>query len=232
MQKMIFSSFLALSVLTIAYAQTEEIVVRIPVGEHITIDVNPNEPFCVVVEKIGEQLGTGSSLSQFRMDYKPSEVTIYRNRKASNVVERNYQAPLAETEKSNITYILTTLAKKSPARLWQEETKLRKKGDKINHLHPFRFLSYIFTNKELLPCIITVTERKLVWREFKKGLYDTLTEESGKNNLVPHLEAFAATVKVNSALLFPSIYQKNWDELVSVLIKNVPPIGETNRYNM
>ncbi len=214
--------------LTIPFARaaSEEIFVRSPNGEHLALEIDPTEPFGDVIKKIAHQLA-GEDNDEFYLDYAPVDIKLFKAFKGT----RDYNAEASKKEKDLITYILTTMANKNPIQLWKEEKSLRKAGDKIIHLHPYRFLMCIFKDETLKAAIASVKERILLWSKFKEGLFDSLTEEAQKNNLVPYVDDFAANLEISSNLILPAIHEGNWEQLINLLIKNVPREGEPDRYN-
>ncbi len=153
--------------------------------------------------------------------------------KAASKVVRNYKIPATKNEQEIVQYIVITMANKSLAKIWKERNALKKAGDKLEHLHPFRFLLAIFTNEEAKAAMASLKGREWVWGEFKKGLYTSLTEEHEKRNLkVEHVNDFAEQLGIQSQLILPAIKNCDWDELVSALIKHVPREGDPTRYNM
>jgi hypothetical protein len=146
---------------------------------------------------------------------------------------RDYSEEVTDQEKENIAYIVKTLGNKSLPKIYREKEALKKAGDKIDHVHPLRFLMTIFTNEELKAAICNIRESRWVWGEFKKGLFNSLKDESKNKNMNDeYIQHFATTVHINPALINPPINRSDWDGLISTLIKNVPREGNPNRYDM
>ena len=146
---------------------------------------------------------------------------------------RDYYAEITPIEKEFIAFIVSTLGNKSLTKIWKEKSSLKKAGDKIDHIHPLKFLSVIFSDEQLKVAIANLKESRWVWNEFKSGLYSTLTEELANENISEeHILDFADQLDIDVALITPSITQADWDEFFSVLIKNVPREGNPDRYDM
>lgn len=146
---------------------------------------------------------------------------------------RDYSEEVTEQEKEYIVYIVTTLGNKALTKIYKEKDNLKKAGDKIDHLHPLRFLRTVFTDEELKAAIANIKESRWVWGEFKKGLFNSLKEETRNKNMgSEYIDDFARAIDIDPSLILPSINQSDWDALVSVLIKNVPREGNPTRYDM
>ena len=64
-----------------------------------------------------------------------------------------YQLPLTEKEKRIIHGIITTMAEKNILQLAFVKRSMEKRGKKIEHIHPLRFIGYILANSELRSCL-------------------------------------------------------------------------------
>ncbi len=146
---------------------------------------------------------------------------------------RNYNIEISPMEMEYIYFIISTLGNKSLAKIWKEESSLKKAGDRIDHIHPLKFLMAIFTDEDLKVAIANLRESHWVWGKFKNGLYDSLSDELANDNMpFEYIQDFADTLGIDMMLILPSISQSNWDELLSILIKNVPREGDPTRYDM
>lgn len=148
---------------------------------------------------------------------------------------RNYDIPVDPKEKKDLAFILNTLARSSLIHIASSKVRasLNKAGDRIDHLHPLRFLMTIFTSEELKADISVVRNRSWVGSRFYEGIETSLQEESGKNNLLPYQIAdFARNVGISVDLITPSIQAKRWKEFVNILVDNIPRQGDTGRYDM
>jgi hypothetical protein len=156
-----------------------------------------------------------------------------RDFRAVKVQWRDYNQDVTEQEKEDLTYIVTTLGNKSLTKIYKEKENLKKAGDRIDHLHPLRFLRTVFTDEELKAAIANIKESRWVWGEFKKGLFNSLKDETRNKNMnIEFIKDFASSIDIDPALIIPSINESDWDNLITVLIKNVPREGNPTRYDM
>jgi len=145
---------------------------------------------------------------------------------------RDYHFPVTEQNAKDIRYIVTTLANKPPVKLLFYKSSLDRAGDRIDHVHPFRFLQVIFTDEELKVGIRNIRRKGWVWKEFIGGLKDSLNDEYVRDNLYGFIDDFSINLGIDPELIRPSIYYRHWDELVKVLIENVPREGNADRYDI
>jgi hypothetical protein len=146
---------------------------------------------------------------------------------------RDYHTEVTPIEKEFISFIVSTLGNKSLTKVWKEKSSLKKAGDQIDHIHPLKFLTIIFTDENLKVAIANLKESKWVWTESKKGLFSSLSDELASENMpLEYIQEFSETIGIDPALILPSIYHADWDDFFSVLIKNVPREGNPGRYDM
>jgi hypothetical protein len=146
---------------------------------------------------------------------------------------RDYSVPVTADEKADLAYITSTLGRSSLAGIASSKSSLKKAGDRIDHLHPLRFLMTIFTDEELKADISAIRSRGWIWDKFFDGLEGSLKDESKRDNIRPEfIEDFANTVGINPGLIQPAIQEKRWKALVNILIDAIPRTGNPGRYNM
>ena len=98
-------------------------------------------------------------------------------------VFRDYTFAASENEMKDIHFILSSLANKTLPKLLKLKPTLERAGDRIDHLHPLRFLEYVFTDEELKVAVRNIKDRSFVWGDFFGGLKSSLQEETDRNNL-------------------------------------------------
>lgn len=146
---------------------------------------------------------------------------------------RHYEKKVTKEEKEHLSFIIRSLGFKSLPKVWSDKSSLKHSGDKIDHLHPLRFLMCVFTDEELKAAMNNLKGRLFVWSEFKKGLYESLTEETKKDNMsLDYIEDFAKKIQIDSRMILRPIQNEHWDDLMQILIKNVPRAGDPKRYDM
>lgn len=149
---------------------------------------------------------------------------------------RNYYKPVSPSEQKDIRYIVTTLAQNTLASITSSRSSLKKAGDRIDRVHPLRFLSVVFSDEELKAGIHAIRDRNgfgKIWDEFSSGLIGSLREEAAAQNLtVEIIQDFANTIGINVHLILAPIQESRWKDFINILIDSVPRANDPNRYNM
>lgn len=203
-------------------------------GEHLVFEVQPEESIDSIVQ----------TLNYFRSDETSESTILQMNVLSTNgnliikAVEcskeppRDYYIPFTDQEKKDLSYILKTLANASLAKIAKERSNIKKTGDRLENLHPFKFMEIIFTDEELKVCIRNLQGRSWVWGEFRDGLTNSLAKESAVDNIKPdHIQNLANTIRVDVNIITPLVESKNWSKLFTDLIALVPRSGNSGRYN-
>lgn len=215
--------------------QGEEVYVRTARGEELAIEIDPNLSYlavieqveCTVAEKTGEV--PKRSLRSYIWDYM-EDVSICRSFKGP----RNYNQEISSDEKRNIEIIVTSLAKNSYFDLIRNKSRLDRAGEKIDHVHPLRFLMCCFTSEVLKAGFHAIRDNGgKIWKEFfDEGLAKSLEEESKKDNIRPeHIQHFSSTLGINPNAVTDLIQKRRWSDFVGKLTELLPRAGNTSRYN-
>lgn len=137
---------------------------------------------------------------------------------ASGGTEPFYQLPLNEKEKRHIWTIITTMSEKNIFQLAFEKGSMEKRGNKINHVHPMRFLGYIFSEPELKSCVKNIKKSSFKWDAFVDGFARRMREEYSNNNVMQYVPGFAQQVGSNPDKVKQYIQNKDWEGLVKSLL--------------
>lgn len=148
-------------------------------------------------------------------------------------VPRVYEIELNQKERKDIRFILTTLANNSLPSIWQQKGALERAGDRIDHVHPLRFIMAVFTDEELKVAMHNIKGRSWVWNEFFQGMCESLsTEMNNKNLKQDYINDFSKIVGIDPTLITAAIYDQRWSDFVDILIVNIPRNGNPDRYDM
>lgn len=173
----------------------------------------------------------GSFDEEFWPDVKSIDAErIYKERTGSY---RNYTQEITENELKDIKFILKTLAQKSLASLWGYKTQLEHAGDRVDHIHPLRFLQCIFSDDELIVYINNIKSRgSWVWSEFISGFKKSLQEEADQGNLTDeHFDDFVDSLDLDLNLVHAKIQKNEWENFIKILIANVARSGDHDKYD-
>lgn len=169
--------------------------------------------------------GTSLFCSKVNAAEKPST--------ASQNQIRDYYKPLTKQDREDIEKIVTSLAKYTWTELLSHRSSIKKAGDRVDTVHPLKFLECIFTNEKLKAGIHSIRERSKIWSEFSGGLFKSLETESKRNNLTAEQIAdFSNALGIDSSKITGSIKKRNWTELFDILMELLPRTGNPGRYDM
>jgi|GEM_PF-1660074 len=160
------------------------------------------------------------------------EKKLVREEGGSLGYPRDYSTCVSDVEKQDLHYIVTTLAKKSLVSLAMSKGELECAGERIEHLHPLRFLMTIFTDEEMKVSIKNIRKRGWVWNNFLSGLKNSLVSENLIGNMKEcYIVDFARAVEIDPRIILPAAREENWNLFVDLLIRYVPRKGNPGRYD-
>lgn len=204
--------------------------------EKRVISVDRYETMSDVVQTIAKELNIESDSLDQPLNFQlcvlqHDDRFIIQLAKKPRAAPRSYEAGVTQNEAADIAYIVKTLSNSSLPKIKGAEPSLKKAGDRIDAVHPLQFLLTIFLDEELKVALRNLKGRTWVWSDFLTGLTDTLSEENGKNNILPYLNHFASTLNIDVNAI--SQFQTNgrWEKFVTTLITIVPRAGNSGRYN-
>lgn len=249
---------LFLLLIAASFLNAKEIVITDAKGESLLMEIGPEDTVYGIIEQVEELLSKQIPMDNIIIEgkivrtdnpennplpHQPIMLDFFIADAGHNLEEvtmgkkkhhsRDYNARVTSDEKSNISYIVKTLGNKTLVKIAASKSSLEKAGDKVNHVHPLRFLMCIFTDEELKAAFYNVTQRGWVWKDFMKGLTDSLNEESKHNNLKnEYIIDFAKNVGIDPNLILAPIAEKRWNDLINILVTYIPRQGDPTRYDI
>lgn len=221
-----------------SWVNCEEVIVRTPSGESLTVEVGPNDPFIEVMQKIQAGVAEVSNSHEtkisnpFVIDFMCPGVENVRASVFSDDV-RVYNGPISDDQLKDLRYILKSMATKTWADLLKARNKMNRAGDNLDSIHPLNFLACIFKSEELKGCLHSIRDRKQIWDNFFEGLERSLQEESQRDNMRhEHVQHFASNLGINADAIKDHVNQRRWEDLVVTLLKLLPRQGNPGRYDM
>ncbi|MDR3624195.1 MAG: hypothetical protein P4L16_03525 [Chlamydiales bacterium] len=148
-------------------------------------------------------------------------------------VQRDYNQEVSVAEKNDITFIVTTLANATLTKIWRSKSALERAGDRIDHIHPLKFLMALFTDERLKVGLHVIKTRGWVWKDFFAGIRDSLSDENRLCNMpLDYIQDFASRVGIDVSLIFQPIQDGRWSDFVDILIKYIPRSEDGRRYDI
>ncbi len=137
---------------------------------------------------------------------------------ASGSTQPFYSLALSKEDQNNIRFIISTMAKENLVQLAFSKGTLEKKGKKIEHVHPLRFMGYILSQRELKQALKQVRKSSFKWDHFIGGFARRMKDEHSHNNLHAYIPGFAQQVGCREELVRRYIHHKDWEGLVKALL--------------
>jgi len=124
----------------------------------------------------------------------------------------------SEHDKACIHEIVTTLGEKGKFYLLFNQGHLKDLGTQVEHLHPLKFMSSIFSYQHLMSHMADIFDDYFKRTGFMDGLGPSLTLEAGRNKLNQYLDKFAQEINVPLEKMAPYFRSHDWEGLVEFLI--------------
>lgn len=230
------SLFMTLLMVSASLA-AKEVVVRSPSGVDFILDVQPEDTFCNVIELLkgyftgNEYLGMleeSSESNEFILDFTTLASSSKKTKKG-----RDYFAGFSKKDKEDISFIINTLGMSSLVTIAKNKSALKKAGDRIDHVHPLRFLECIFGDEKMKVSMYNMQDRMWVWKDFLGGLKGSMEQEIANNNVTPDLiNLFCNHLAVDYKISSQLIQEHRWSDLTNYLINAIPRNGDPGRYDM
>lgn len=123
-----------------------------------------------------------------------------------------------EEHKALIHELISTMAETSLAGLYFKEVHLNAIGDRVNEVHPLKFLSVIIKDPYLKTCLGLIWDSSFKRGRFLEGLGGRLSREVEKGKLNAHLEPFSNDVGIPAENIRPYFDSQDWGSFVIFLI--------------
>lgn len=234
---------------TLAFAETRDVAVSIPSGANFILEVGEDETFFEVAEKVGDYIGDGRLAKEILFEVQLDEESLIADEQYEPVMwayrgvprlatasigfqPRDFYEPLTEDHKNDIRLIVTTLANKTLPKIFMQQGALERAGQRIDRVHPLRFLEYIFSDEALKTGMHSIRSKGRIWKNFYEGLRDSLEAEANSMNMKDeYVNEFATSVNIGTNLLLPLVHEKKWHEFFDTLLAQIPRSKDHNRYD-
>lgn len=216
---------------------SDEVMVKTSLGERIVFEVAPETPFAQVISDIAQQT---------QQQYQTAEMVVldfYAGAngptlmavKATNSKGREYFQQVTKQQKEDFNYIVTTLASDSWASLLFSKSSLKAAGDRLDVIHPLRFVHTLFADEDLKNAVHVIRKRSLkkIWKEFFAGIADSFQREAAVDNITKEqIQDFAKSLKIPVNGIQSSLLNQDWSGFMEGLLEALPRTGDTTRYDM
>ncbi len=125
-----------------------------------------------------------------------------------------------EQDKANIYEIITTMAENGKISLLLKQGHLKALGAQINHVHPLKFLTSIFTNPRLKFCMFDLFDDYFKRNGFMDGLAPSLEKEAERGKLINYLNDFSIEMNIPADDVRPYFLSRDWENFVRFLMQS------------
>lgn len=156
--------------------------------------------------------GLGLNLIGGLVKVKPEKNEPFSNLRLTNI------------DKENITFIITSMGEQGKLWLLVHKSELSEKGDKIQGVHPLKFLAVIFKDEYLKKvCMPTILNDYYKKKNFIEGLGASMTREAQKGKIQKYMPDFLMEInldKKHSEKLLEFVEARNWEGFVWYIVKH------------
>jgi hypothetical protein len=129
-----------------------------------------------------------------------------------------FSLPLDDNEKRVINAMILTIAEKNVIKLGLMRKTIEKKGKRIHHVHPLRFIGYIFATPHLKTSMHKIRKSSFKWDGFIDGFSKKMKDESNNGNLIQYIPGFAEYLDVDFEECMHYVHKKDWEGFVKFLL--------------
>lgn len=132
---------------------------------------------------------------------------------------RLFVVPFNDHEHRAIHYILENLSTKNLMVLFAIQSKLKAKGDQLEHIHPLSFFMHILKNPTLKKYFHDLRRKNnRSWTEFKNGAIKSFSQEKAHQNIQDsHIEHFCTQTQKDPYHIRHLIHENRWTDLINHL---------------
>jgi len=136
-----------------------------------------------------------------------------------------YSLQISQTDQNNICELIKSMGSSGYWDLLKKKKKMEKLGDKVHHVHPLRFIGYVYSHPHLKSNMGKIMGDIFKRRGFlnghgkKEGFAQRMTKEMHHNNLMHYVPGFAQSVGVDENEISRFFHHHDWEGLLYYLNK-------------
>ncbi len=129
------------------------------------------------------------------------------------------ELPRTKEDEGKIEDLISSLGKHGKVSLlFNHQTRLRKIGDEVRYIHPFKFLGYIFSHENLKKHMVSIFEDYFKRTNFVDGISETFDIYDLSNRLFIYLDDFCSEINISPDEIREFLVNKDWSNLVKYLV--------------
>ncbi len=126
---------------------------------------------------------------------------------------------LTDEEQNALRGLIQEVGEKGYVELLFDQFQIKKRGDKLRHIHPLRSLAAMFTHPYTKKCIAEIMNDGIKRPKFIEDYSERLIREANEDNLMPYIQGFSIAVKANPEQVRIYIEGRQWELLIKYLLK-------------
>jgi hypothetical protein len=233
MSKVLFKSGLALSLMfSSAVFCTEYWLCENEDGQEQVLEVEGKESLSALVSRASILFDKEPKAIVFHYDTSVDEqINVWSWgawKKQGDVLDspREYTQELKEDELIDMRYFITTIAYKPLDEVVQERRDLENALDRLDHIHPLRFIAACVEDLELRNAMHTIREDKWLWKNFFGKVKKTFNAEHKVGNMTSdYVTQFSISLELDESTILAFVEDKKWDALADYLYAKYPRIS-------
>jgi hypothetical protein len=201
-------------------------------GEEQVIDAQEKEPLSSLVSRAVTLWDKEPKAIIFYYDTSVDEQLNVWSwdawKKQGDVLEtpREYTHDLSAKELEDMQYFVTTIAYKPLDDVVLERRELENALERLDHIHPLRFIAACVEDLELRNAMHTIREDKWLWKNFFGKVKKTFNAEAKVGNMKPdYVKQFCAALDLEEETILSFVSEKKWDALADYLYAKYPRIS-------
>ena len=143
----------------------------------------------------------------------------------SNIFLSYQQLTVSKDQILVISKMIQTIGDTYLVSLYFKQAELIEMGEKIENVHPLKFLETILNNPVIKKSMLDIKSSNLKWNGFLKGdkdspgFIDKCQQEDNLGNFAPYIKDFCRAVNVDSQNVLSLFEAREWEKLISFLVQ-------------
>jgi hypothetical protein len=159
-----------------------------------------------------------SSMSSPKKGWEPPPGQSRGGQPKSEEAKLFFELPFPDEDKVTTRKLITSLADKNVLQLLLDRKSLEKKGDKVRHVHPLRFIGFILADSNLNRCMKSISKTTFTWDHFVEGFEKRMKEENKAGNLNRYVPGFADYMEADRNVVQRYINRGDYSGLIKYFL--------------
>ena len=128
-----------------------------------------------------------------------------------------YSLPISQTDQNMIYELIKAMGSSNYWDLIKRKKEMEKLGENVQHVHPLRFIGFIYSHPQLKWSMDKIMDDVLKRRVFlngygkKEGFVERMTKEMQERNLIRHIPGFAQSIGIDEREIAVFFHTRDWE---------------------